>query len=466
MSDTFRRETHLSGRRGFSPPACSGVVFWFTGLSGSGKTTVACLSEKFFLKDGQHCLVIDGDNLRLGLSSDLGFSDDDRKENIRRAAHVAALFAKGGAVALVSLISPFEADRRSARKICESAGCAFVEVFVDTPISECIRRDVKGLYKKALSGEVESFTGITSAYEPPISPDITIKTVDCTAEQAAKSIADYFNMLCSLHEMTAFAADISVKAGEKIMEIYGGDFSVCQKGDESPLTEADTASNNLICAALESEYGEHAILSEESKDSGERLKSDGCFIVDPLDGTKEFIKRNGEFTVNIAFSYLGKSVMGVVFAPALNKLYYAAKGLGAHARTLSDLSDKTGGDFFGGGGRIRVSDKKSDLTVMMSRSHSDKKLEELLQKNKHKIGAEISAGSSLKGCLIAEGAADIYYRTGFTMEWDTAAMQCIVEEAGGVFLQGDGSPMVYNRKNSLNDKGFFILNSIENRFDE
>jgi len=463
MSDIFYHKSNINNEQRAVLLGQSGAVLWFTGLSGSGKSTVACLCEKLLLEDGRYCFVIDGDNLRFGLNSDLGFSDADRSENIRRTAHVAALFAQSGAVALVSLISPFEEDRQAARKVCESAGCPFVEIFVDAPLDECIRRDVKGLYKKALSGEVKSFTGISSPYEAPVSPDIIIKTAECGAEDAAKKVLAYVDMLCSLRKITEFAARLSVDAGKKIMEIYGKSFSVDFKDDKSPLTNADTASNELICSALKKEYGQYAVLSEESKDSGERLKNDGCFVVDPLDGTKEFIKRNGEFTVNIAFSLLGKSVMGVVYAPALNKLYYAAKGLGSFAR---DISLNGCNDLLSDDERIHVSDKKAALTVMASRSHSDEKLEALLLKNRDKIGGTVSSGSSLKGCLIAEGTADVYYRTGYTMEWDTAAMQCVVEEAGGVFLQGDGTPMRYNRKNSLNDKGFFILNSLDNRFEE
>lgn len=463
MSDIFYHKNNITNEQRAVLLGQSGAVLWFTGLSGSGKSTVACLCEKLLLEDGHYCFVLDGDNLRMGLNSDLGFSDDDRSENIRRTAHVAALFAQSGAVALVSLISPFEADRQAARKICENAGCPFVEIFVDAPLEECIRRDVKGLYKKALSGDIKGFTGISSPYEAPLSPEITIKTAECGAEEAAKKVIAYADMLRTLRKMTEFAARLSVDAGKKIMGVYGTNFSVDFKDDKSPLTEADTASNELICSALIKEYGQYAVLSEESKDSGERLKADGCFIVDPLDGTKEFVKRNGEFTVNIAFSYLGKSVMGVVFAPALNKLYYAAKGFGSFAR---DISHKGCDNLFRDDERIRVSDKTALLTVMASRSHSDERLRALLLKNREKIGGTVVSGSSLKGCLIAEGKADVYYRTGYTMEWDTAAMQCVVEEAGGVFLQGDGTPMRYNRKNSRNEKGFFILNSIENRFEE
>jgi len=435
-----------------------GAVFWFTGLSGSGKSTIAYLTEKMLLEEKIFTSVLDGDNLRFGLNADLGFSDEDRTENIRRIAHVAALFAQNSAVALVSAISPFAADRNAARAVSFAAGVPFVEIFVNTPLEVCMQRDVKGLYKKALSGEIAEFTGISSPYEAPETPELVIRTKECSAEVAAQKVYDYIKMLGSLEEMATEAAGIAKEAGKKIMEIYNGSYTVEYKDDKSPLTEADLAANNIICDFLKEKYGQYAILSEETGDSLERLSNPGCFIVDPLDGTKEFIKRNSEFTVNIAFAYNGKSVMGVVYAPVLDKLYYAAEGLGAFCQSGGE--DGT----FAEENRIHVTAKTENLTVMASRSHSGAEHAALLEKNKEKIGETITIGSSLKGCLIAEGKADIYYRTGLTCEWDTAAMQCVVEQAGGVFLQGDGSPMRYNRENVLNEKGFFILNDIGNKF--
>ncbi len=436
-----------------------GAVLWLTGLSGSGKSTIAYLTEKMLIENKIFATVLDGDNLRFGLNADLGFSAADRAENIRRIAHVAALFAQSGEVAIVSAISPFTIDRKKARDICFAAGVPFIEIFVDTPLEECIKRDVKGLYKRAMNGEISDFTGISSPYEAPETPEMTIPTGICSAEEAAQKIVDYVNMLGSLEGMAAAAADIAIKAGNKIMEIYNRDFAVAYKDDQSPLTEADLAADTVICDFLKERYGQYAILSEESQDNPERLGNPGCFIVDPLDGTKEFVKRNGEFTVNIAFAYNGKSIMGVVYAPVLDSLYYAADGLGAFCQSGAEEG------IFAEKNRIHVTGKKENLIVMASRSHAGAEHNALLEKNKAKIGETISIGSSLKGCLIAEGKADIYYRTGLTCEWDTAAMQCVVEQAGGVFLQGDGTPMRYNRENSLNEKGFFILNDIGNRFD-
>lgn len=153
-----------------------GAVVWLTGLSGSGKSTVAVEVEARLVAAGQPAIVLDGDNLRLGLNADLGFSAADRSENIRRVSEVAVLAAEAGLVALVPLISPYRADRDAARARVEAAELRFVEVFVDTPIEECERRDPKGLYARARSGEIRGFTGIDDPYEAPVNPELTLGT--------------------------------------------------------------------------------------------------------------------------------------------------------------------------------------------------------------------------------------------------------------------------------------------------
>lgn len=148
---------------------------WFTGLSGAGKSTLANLLENRLMAAGKHSYLLDGDNLRHGLNRDLGFTQADRMENIRRVAEVAKLMTDAGLIVLVSLISPFRADRAFARSLFD--GQEFVEVFVDTPLQECERRDAKGLYAKARRGELKNFTGIDSPYEPPLAPELHL-TVD------------------------------------------------------------------------------------------------------------------------------------------------------------------------------------------------------------------------------------------------------------------------------------------------
>jgi bifunctional enzyme CysN/CysC len=161
-------------------------VVWFTGLSGSGKSTIANLLEKRLHTERQHTYILDGDNVRHGLSKDLGFTDADRVENIRRVTEVAKLMADAGLIVLVSFISPFRAERRMARELLAEG--EFVEVFVDTPLAEAERRDVKGLYKKARSGELKNFTGVDSPYEPPENPEIRIDTTTMSSEDAAELI--------------------------------------------------------------------------------------------------------------------------------------------------------------------------------------------------------------------------------------------------------------------------------------
>lgn len=250
------------------------------------------------------------------------------------------------------------------------------------------------------------------------------------------------------------AKNAAVEAGKAIMEIYdSADIGVEYKEDQSPLTMADKASNEIIVEILKSRFPSYAVLSEEEKDDRSRLDNEYCFIVDPLDGTKEFIKRNGQFTVNIALAYMRESVMGVIYVPVSGKLYYAAKGYGAFRESAEGEIQ-----------RLSVSDNTdiASLRVVMSSSHGCKEMDELIEK--YRITNLVKVGSSLKGCMIAEGKADVYYRFNPTMEWDTAAMQCIVEEAGGLFRQMDGEVMRYNRENSVNEKGFFIINCVESGY--
>jgi adenylyl-sulfate kinase len=151
-----------------------GATIWFTGLSGSGKSTIAAAVEEQLVAAGRWAYRLDGDNLRHGVCSDLGFSHRDRSENARRVAELGLLFADAGSVALVCLVSPYAADRQCARELNEQAGVNFVEVFVNTSLQECARRDVKGLYAKAQDGALSNLTGVGSPYEPPVSPDVEL----------------------------------------------------------------------------------------------------------------------------------------------------------------------------------------------------------------------------------------------------------------------------------------------------
>ena len=224
---------------------------------------------------------------------------------------------------------------------------------------------------------------------------------------------------------------IACAAGAGIMDIYAKGFSVYHKSDSSPLTEADLCSDQIIRSSLEASFPGCVIWSEESMSSGHQ-KTENFFLVDPLDGTKEFLQRSGEFTVNIAWVEAGQVTAGVVFAPALGEMFFAAQGLGAwkrDANKLHPIGVKTGG---------------SDLAlrILGSRSHGVDRLRSCLAKVKRPYSF-VAAGSSLKFCRIAEGAADLYVRLGPTSQWDTAAAQCVLEQAGGQVLDKRGRPLRY-----------------------
>lgn len=240
-----------------------------------------------------------------------------------------------------------------------------------------------------------------------------------------------------LNALLMSAKSAAIAAGVEIIKIYEtGDFSVEAKSDNSPLTKADRAAHNIIVAQLEGSG--LPVLSEEGKaiDYNERKEWEYFWMIDPLDGTKEFIKKNGEFTVNIALIKNGKVVLGVVYAPVLQDIYYAVEDDGA----------------FKNGEAINVREfnmSDSALNVVASRSHLTSETQEFLDVlNEPKI---VSKGSSLKLLMVAEGSADLYPRYAPTMEWDTAAAQIIVEEAGGSVLVADSkNPVHYNKPDLLN----------------
>ncbi|MCJ8267809.1 MAG: adenylyl-sulfate kinase [Psychrosphaera sp.] len=164
-------------------------LLWYTGLSGSGKSTIANAVDSQLFQLGNHSYLLDGDNVRHGLNGDLGFTDTDRIENIRRISEVGKLFVDAGLIVSTAFISPFGADRDTARKMFEPG--LFIEVFVDTPLVVCENRDPKGLYKKARSGEIKHFTGIDSAYEAPLQPQIIVKTAEHDVQACARQVIDY-----------------------------------------------------------------------------------------------------------------------------------------------------------------------------------------------------------------------------------------------------------------------------------
>lgn len=242
------------------------------------------------------------------------------------------------------------------------------------------------------------------------------------------------------------------QAGEKIMEIYARDFEVDYKADESPLTEADRAGNEVIMEFLRTAYPETPVISEENKqiDYEDRRGWSRFWLVDPLDGTKEFIKKNGEFTVNIALVENGVPVLGVVYRPVTDTVYLGVAGEGAwRIEGSADPVKIEGGPHYS---------EKDEITVVASRSHLTPEVEafvEGLRKDGKSVGF-LSAGSSLKLCLVAEGAADVYPRFGPTMEWDTGAAHAVATAAGRRVLDaGSRQDLVYNKEDLLNP--FFIV---------
>jgi 3'(2'), 5'-bisphosphate nucleotidase len=238
---------------------------------------------------------------------------------------------------------------------------------------------------------------------------------------------------------------IAVDAGREILQIYQRDFAVEQKGDGSPLTEADRAAHRLILARLRELSPDIPILSEESVavEYETRAGWEVFWLVDPLDGTREFVKRNGEFTVNIALIDGHEPVLGVVHVPVSGVSYLACRGHGAFKREPGEALHP-----------IHVRPLPDDrLTVVASRSHAGDSLKAALER----LGSHdtVSMGSSLKLCLVAEGRADLYPRLGPTSEWDTAAAQCVVEVAGGRVIDLDNRPLRYNKESILNP--YFIV---------
>lgn len=242
---------------------------------------------------------------------------------------------------------------------------------------------------------------------------------------------------------------LSLEAGDKIMEIYGrDDFEVKTKSDDSPVTAADEAADAIISAGLRAAFPDVVLVTEEQADS-HSAKADNFIIVDPLDGTKEFIHRRGDFTVNIAYVENGVPIRGVVYAPAKGRLFYT---------DASGKSVEESGDFAKGSAGpttpISVSEPDNDaLMIVASKSHRDQATEDYI--NKYAVKDSKSAGSSLKFCLVATGEADIYPRVGRTMEWDTAAGHAVLSGAGGHVVRfDDHSPLVYGKEDYANS--FFI----------
>ena len=251
--------------------------------------------------------------------------------------------------------------------------------------------------------------------------------------------------------------NISVDAGEVILNYYNENVDVIYKDDESPLTKADLASHKIITDSIKKITPDIPILSEEEFiDWKIRKKWKKYWLIDPLDGTKEFIKKNDEFTVNIALIENNRPILGVIYTPALNELFYSIKNFGSYKiltkKKLNTLKEAK---------RISINKKKSNkIKIVASRSHSNPILDKWVNKNFNEFDI-LQKGSSLKFCLIAEGSADIYPRFGPTSEWDIAAGHIILEEAGGKLKSIDNKEILYNEKENILNPDFFAYSNID-----
>jgi len=263
-------------------------------------------------------------------------------------------------------------------------------------------------------------------------------------------------------QLMELAVAAAFHAGEEILKIYTTDFHVETKSDNTPVTLADKASGKRISSML-TESG-YPVISEEEKiaDYEKRKTWEHVWIVDPLDGTKEFIKRNGEFTVNIALVENGRPVIGVIYAPVMKDLYFASRDNGAykitqHENILEFSNDKITADLFRFAKKLPLQKPPKEYTVIASRSHLNREINAHIEDLKNIYGQVnmINIGSSIKQCWVAEGRAHEYARFGLTMEWDTAAGQCILEESGSRLIDlVTDLPMRYNKENLQNN--YFI----------
>jgi len=254
----------------------------------------------------------------------------------------------------------------------------------------------------------------------------------------------------NLKELIDPIANLAADAGQAILEVYATDFDVQSKDDESPLTQADLASHYCIVAGLEALTPDIPIISEEEglPTFEERGQWQRYWLIDPLDGTREFVNRNGEFTVNIALIDSHRPIFGVVHVPVQSKTYIGCEGHGAELRE----GDATTA--------IHVAEASGQpVRIVGSRSHRGSSLDAFLEK----VGESemIPMGSSLKFCVVAEGGADIYPRLGPTSEWDTAAAQAVVEQAGGKVLELDGKPLSYNAKPEILNPWFIVIGATD-----
>lgn len=242
----------------------------------------------------------------------------------------------------------------------------------------------------------------------------------------------------TLPTLEAILLPLAREAGKAIMDVYATDFDARSKADDSPVTEADLAADRVIVAGLEAAFPDIAVVTEERASSHEGERPERFFLIDPLDGTKEFVKRGGDFTVNIALIDKGVPVRGVVFAPALERMFWTTD----NGKAMLQEGDEPAQPI-----RVAKPDN-SALRIVASKSHKNAETEEFI--SRYAVSDYKSAGSSLKFCLVATGEADLYPRLGPTMEWDTGAGDAVLRAAGGFVERMEGGPLLYGKSDLYN----------------
>tara|TARA_Y100000310_G_C20645710_1_gene796432 strand:- start:622 stop:1983 length:1362 start_codon:yes stop_codon:yes gene_type:complete len=437
-----------------------GKVIWFTGLSGSGKTTLSIELRNKLERSGKTVEILDGDVIREKLHKTLGFSREDIKENNQLIAKIVNENKERFDFVLVPIISPYREDRAIAKSIIGKKN--FIELYLDVSLNECIRRDVKGLYKKALAGEINNFIGIAESnpYEIPQKPDLKIDTTNQSIENSANKVLFYIvsNKLMNLKYDEALNLPFEVnypeiylsivsalKAGEKVMAIYNTDFNVDFKDGNEPLTEADLASDTIIKEIIN--LSGHPVLSEEGDETGDRLNNEYSWIIDPLDGTSDFISKTNEFTIMISLVRKNRPILGVIYHPVGDTLYLAQDGTGAFKLKDNQWS------------RMNVNNK-FDLTTCQavgSRHHLSEQEKEII--TQLGIFDFKQRGSSLKSMDVSSGKAEIYFTTTNKIkQWDTCASYCIVKEAGGKMTDMFGNELKYNTEFVHHENGILVTN--------
>lgn len=249
------------------------------------------------------------------------------------------------------------------------------------------------------------------------------------------------------------AIEVARKAMIIVLKYYHETFHIEIKSDNSPVTDADESSNKLIFEELSKKYPDYGFLTEEMADSPTRLTKDYVWIIDPLDGTKDFITHDDQFCINIALAYKGTPIVGVVAIPVTGEIFYAVLNEGSYYLANNTTE----------GVKIHVNSKTDGLIQLTSVHHETEEEVKIFNSNKGRIERLDRVGSAIKACLIAKGEAEVSFRYGSgTKEWDTCAPQIVLTEAGGIFVTAKFAPITYNREDVYNRDGFFMLNSMEN----